>query len=176
MRIIAGRLGGRQFASPQGHRTRPMSDKVRGALFNTLGDISGLTLLDAFAGSGALSYEALSRGAAHAVAIDSDKSAQQTISENVKTLGLEDKLKLIKAKAGSWLNTTDEKFDLVLCDPPYADIQRNLLGRLAERVKLGGLIVMSLPPNIGFSRPANYQIVSQKTYGDATLWFYTRTS
>jgi 16S rRNA (guanine966-N2)-methyltransferase len=85
MRIIAGRLGGRHFASPQGRRTHPMSDKMRGALFNALGDIDGLSVLDAFAGSGALAFEAVSRGAGHAVAIDVDKSAQRAIAENIST-------------------------------------------------------------------------------------------
>jgi 16S rRNA (guanine966-N2)-methyltransferase len=75
MRVIAGFLGGRNFDSPGGHRTHPMSDKVRGAVFGVLGDIKGLSVLDAFAGSGALSIEAVSRGAKYAVAIDVDKRA-----------------------------------------------------------------------------------------------------
>src|SRR4051812_43097697 len=100
MRIIAGTMGGRTFSSPHGHRTHPMSDKMRGALFNTLGDIGGLTILDAFAGSGALSFEAVSRGARHATAIDSDRSAQQTITENIRSLSLNKHVKLIKASAG----------------------------------------------------------------------------
>jgi 16S rRNA (guanine(966)-N(2))-methyltransferase RsmD len=76
MRIIAGTLGGRTFESPHGRRTHPMSDKVRGSLFNTLGDIDGLTILDAFAGSGALAFEAISRGAEHVLAIEIDNRAQ----------------------------------------------------------------------------------------------------
>src|SRR3954464_3149409 len=96
MRIIAGRLGGRQFNSPKGHRTHPMSEKGRGALFNALGDISGLTVLDAFAGSGALSFEAISRRAASVLAIDSDKNAQRAIAENIASLGLSRQVKLIK--------------------------------------------------------------------------------
>jgi len=70
VRIIAGYLSGRQFNSPRSNRTHPMSDKARGGLFNSLGDISGLSLLDAFAGSGALSFEAISRGTASSVAVD----------------------------------------------------------------------------------------------------------
>ena len=70
MRVIAGRLGGRNFDSPKTQRTHPMSDKVRGALFNALGDLGGLTVLDAFAGSGACSLEAASRGATEVLAID----------------------------------------------------------------------------------------------------------
>src|ERR1700756_1715958 len=104
MRIIAGRLGGRRFASPRGHRTHPMSDKMRGALFNSLGELAGLSVLDAFAGSGALAFEAVSRGAKGAVAIDLDRSAQQAIAANITALGLQDQVKLVRASAGAWLS------------------------------------------------------------------------
>ena len=174
MRIIAGRLGGRNFASPRGHRTHPMSDKIRGALFNALGDIDGLSVLDAFAGSGALSYEAISRGAASALAIDSDQSAQQAIAGNVASLGLSNQIKLIKASATAWLSTTDENFDIVLCDPPYDDPQLKLLERLAERTKPNGLAVFSLPPSVKLDLSDSYELLQTKDYGDARLVFYRR--
>src|ERR1039458_7477259 len=97
MRVIAGFLGGRNFDSPGGHRTHPMSDKVRGAIFGVLGDIKGLTVLDAFAGSGALAIEAISRGAKRAVAIEVDKGAHTVITENIKALGIEDRIKAVRA-------------------------------------------------------------------------------
>lgn len=172
MRIIAGRLGGRTFDSPHGHRTHPMSDRVRGALFNTLGDIVGLTVLDAFAGSGALSFEALSRGASNAVMIEPDKSAQTTINKNIAGLRVPSQTKLIRAKAQSWLSTTDQRFDIVLCDPPYDDINQTLLTKLASRTVPGGTIVLSLPPNSGFKLPEPYELLGSKDYGDATLAFY----
>jgi len=95
MRIIAGRLGGRLFDSPHSHKTHPMSDKARGALFNILGDISGMSVLDPFAGTGAISFEAVSRGAAGAVAIELDKQAQKVITANIASLGLIHEVKLI---------------------------------------------------------------------------------
>ena len=174
MRIISGRLGGRQFASPHGHRTHPMSDKVRGALFNALGDIQGLRVLDAFAGTGALSFEAISRGASEAVVIDSDKNAQRTLTENVKTLGLKSQVQVIKASAGAWLSTTDESFDLVLCDPPYDELQINTLQKLAEQVKLEGILVLSFPPEHELAFGAEFEHLQTKHYGDATLVFYRR--
>jgi 16S rRNA (guanine966-N2)-methyltransferase len=176
MRIIAGRLGGRNFASPHGHRTHPMSDKARGALFNALGDIEGLSVLDAFAGSGALSYEAISRGAAQALAIDSDQNAQKAIADNIVSLGLKRQVKLTKASAGAWLSTTDEEFDIVICDPPYDDLQLNLLERLAGRAKPNGLAVLSLPPTAEFTLPDSYKLLTSKNYGDAQLVFYRRIS
>lgn len=174
MRVIAGRLGGLTFDSPSGHKTHPMSEKVRGALFNALGDISGLTILDAFAGSGALSIEAISRGADQAVAIDSDRNAQRVIDENTKVLGISDQVKLIRASAVAWLSTTEQSFDVVLCDPPYDHVQRQLLADLAGRVKPGGLLVLSLPPERPPSMPADLELLTSKQHGDAILHFYRR--
>jgi len=175
MRIIAGSLSGRQFVSPHGQRTHPMADKVRGALFNALGDISGLSVLDAFAGSGALSFEAISRGAGSALAIETDRQAQRTIAENSRQLGLGN-VKLIRAAAGAWLTTSQEMFDLVLLDPPYDKLQTSLLSELAARANPGGTIVISLPPDSDFQLPAtSYELLAKKSYGDASLDFYRRT-
>src|SRR3982751_643389 len=113
MRIIAGTLKGRIFQEPHGHRTHPMSDKVRGALFNALGDIEGLTVLDAFAGSGALSFEAVSRGAKDTIAIDHDRHAIRALKENVTSLGLDGSVKAINANSSSWSgNNPDTRFDI----------------------------------------------------------------
>lgn len=174
MRIIAGRLGGRSFKSPSGHRTHPMSDKIRGALFSVLGDISGLSVLDSFAGSGALSFEAISRGAANAVAIDSDRSAQQAITDNITDLGLGGVVKLIKSSAGAWLSTTDTVYDLVLCDPPYDDVKQTLLDQLVSRCKPHGVVVLSLPPRADIKLADDYELLSSRDYGDAELRFYRR--
>lgn len=174
MRIIAGGLGGRIFESPHGNRTHPMSDKVRGGLFNVLGDIDGLTVLDAFAGSGALSFEAVSRGAASAIAIDADKSAQNAIAANIGSLQLENQVKLVKAAAGAWENTNPEaQFDLVVLDPPYDNLQIELLNKLAAHAKASGIIIISHPPNVGEILPAtSYKLISTKSYGDAELSFF----
>jgi 16S rRNA (guanine966-N2)-methyltransferase len=172
VRVIAGRLGGRQFDSPHSFKTHPMSDKVRGALFNVLGDIEGLTVLDAFAGSGALIFEAVSRGAASAVAIDNDRAAQKVILENIRGLGLSKEVRLIKASANAWLQTSTEKFDIVLCDPPYNELQVNLLQRLAERVNPHGIAVLSWPGNIELPALNGLEQLEHRSYGDATLAFY----
>ena len=174
MRIIAGSLGGRNFASPHGHGTHPMSDKVRGALFNTLGDIEGLRVLDAFAGSGALAFEALSRGATSAMLIENDNAAQRAIAENIRELGLGSRAKLTKAAAGAWLDTSSETFDIVLLDPPYDHLQPLLLTDLAQLTVQGGVVVLSLPPNALFDLPDQFKQLVHKNYGDAELAFYRR--
>ncbi len=177
MRVIAGRLGGRLFDSPHTHRTHPMSDKARGALFNILGDIEGMTVLDPFAGTGALSFEAVSRGAASALAIDSDRSAQKTIEQNIRTLGVGEQVRLVKASANAWLTTNyDETFDLILCDPPYEDLQPNLLTRLAQRVVPDGLLVLSLPSSHPVLSFHGYSLAEEREYGDMKLVFYRKMS
>ncbi len=175
MRVVAGRLGGRLFDSPHSHRTHPMSDKARGALFNILGDIEGMTVLDPFAGTGALSFEAISRGAKEALAIESDRPAQKIIKQNIRTLGLENQVKLVEASANAWLTTNyDDQFDLVLCDPPHDDLQPNLLTRLAQRVMPNGLLVLSWPGDQEVPDFAKFNKVEQKSYGDMQLVFYRR--
>lgn len=175
MRIIAGQLGGQPFDAPTGHRTHPMSDKIRGALFNALGDVKGLEFLDAFAGSGAVGFEAVSRGASSVVAIDNDRTAQQCIARNIRQLNVSQKMTLVKASAAAWLSTTSNSFDVVVCDPPYDAIKPELIQRVAERTKPGGIVVLSLPPGADVVLDsANYVPLKAKNYGDAELQFYRR--
>lgn len=173
MRIIAGTHGGRIFASPVGHKTHPMSDKMRGALFNSLGDISGLTVLDAFAGTGALAFEAVSRGAARATLLENDRNAQRTIAENLELLGM-DSCKLVRAAAGPWLSTTEETFDLILLDPPYDNLQNGLLERLAQRLNHEGMLVLSWPGKQTPPSLNGLRLTDSKSYGDSSLHFYER--
>ncbi len=172
MRVIAGTLGGRVFDSPHAERTHPMGDKIRGALFNILGDIEDLEMLDAFAGSGALSFEAVSRGAASAVAIESDKQAQTTITRNIQTLGLDKQVKLVRATANAWLQTTEDTFDIVLLDPPYHDRQDVLLTQLVKRAKPDGLVVVSWPGDVAPPVFEDMACIVHRQYGDAQLLFY----
>ncbi len=177
MRIIAGSHKGQQFSSPHGHHTHPMSDKARGALFNVLGDVEGLSFLDAFAGSGALAFEAASRGAKAVVAIDKDTAAHSAIERNVKDLRLQKQVKVIKANAGGWsIHNMEKKFDIVLLDPPYDDIQTNLMTTIAIRhTKRGGLTVLSLPPKKDFQLDeTRFKLETSKSYGDASLAFYRK--
>lgn len=176
MRIIAGSLGGRTFDSPGGHRTHPMSDKIRGALFNMLGDITGLTIADLYSGSGAISFEAISRGASSSVAIEADKVAYATIARNIKTLSVDEHVKSHKMFVHSWLNRTNDQFDIVIADPPYDDLQYKTLDKLHEVVKPGGILVYSLPPSARLVLPDTCKKLSEKSYGDGTLVFYQKIS
>ncbi len=176
MRVVAGRLGGRVFESPRGHRTHPMSEKARGAIFNALGDIEGLSFLDAYAGSGALAIEAVSRGAAHVVAIDVDIDAVKAISSNISALGLEDFVQVLRKNVSGWSrNNQHRQFDVVLVDPPYDDIRPNVLERLLVHVKPGGLLVLSWPGNEQVRSFAHATTVAHKELGDIQLVFYRKT-
>src|SRR6185295_8236746 len=99
MRVIAGRLGGRRLVAPRGLATRPTSDRVREALFSMLGDVAGAMVLDLYAGTGALAIEALSRGAERAVFVENARPALAALHENLGSLGLEGKAKVLAQPA-----------------------------------------------------------------------------
>lgn len=176
MRVIAGALGGRQFDSPHGQRTHPMSERVRGGLFNPLGNIEGLTVLDAFAGSGALSVEAASRGAAHVTAIDIDNKAVRTIKSNIESLGLQNKIKAIHVSCVAWSNNNPGlQFDLIFAAPPYDDLKLTLLQKLTRHVKGGGIYVLDWPGKLEAPELAGLDMIKQSNYGDSQLVFYRKT-
>ncbi|MDB5170866.1 MAG: putative Methyltransferase [Candidatus Saccharibacteria bacterium] len=177
MRVISGFLGGRNFASPHGHRTHPMSEKVRGGIFGVLGDIKGLTVLDAFSGSGALAIEAISRGAKSAVAIEVDKGAHTIITENIKALGIDDRIKAIRAFANAWSTRHQaEFFDLIFIDPPYDKIPYRDLKVLPRHLKDDGVLVLSWPGKMEVLKFERLTKVMEKQYGDAQLVFYKKIS
>lgn len=132
MRIVAGIHKGRRLHAPPGRDTRPTSDRVREALFQMLGPLDGLHVLDLFAGSGALAIEALSRGAASAVLVDDDPRAVATIRRNLEPLGVD--ARVHRADALTFLRGwKGPPFDLVLADPPYSSAPR-LAGDLCHRL------------------------------------------
>lgn len=176
MKIIAGRLGGRHFNALSGNRTHPMSEKARGAMFNMLGDIKGLTVLDPFAGSGALSFEAISRGAESALLIEIDHTAQDMIKRSCEALGLEEQIRLIPGNCLGWSGRNkQQQFDLVLCDPPYDRILIGSIERLSTHVKIGGMLVLSWPKHLDTEELKTMEVVKVGKYGDAQLVFYRRT-
>lgn len=156
MRVIAGRLGGRKLIAPRGRGTRPTSDRVREALFSMLGPLDGLTVLDLFAGTGALGIEALSRGATSAVFVEKDASALAALRRNLAALGLDrpatgpaaglatrpgGEPPLVEVWQGDALAALDrataagEQYDLIFVDPPYAQAE-GWAPRLDERLPL----------------------------------------
>jgi len=126
VRVVAGEARGRRLVAPAGHDTRPTLDRVREAVFNSLASldaVGGARVLDLYAGSGALGIEALSRGAAHATFVDSDRAARQAVEQNLASTGLADRADIVSAEAAPHLRRLATSgvapFDLVLLDPPY---------------------------------------------------------
>jgi 16S rRNA (guanine966-N2)-methyltransferase len=146
MRIIAGSHKGARIFAPRGRDTRPTGDRVREAAFNLIGPVDGLDVLDLFAGSGAMGLEALSRGAASATFVESDRAAVRAIDRNLVKLGLE--ARVYPDDAARRLATeaaAGRRYDLVLIDPPYrmlAGFLPVLTTHLPNVVAPGGLVVV----------------------------------
>ena len=146
MRIIAGSHRGHRLVTPKGTDTRPTGDRVREAAFNLIGPVTGATVLDLFAGSGAMGLEALSRGAERAVFVESDRDAVRAIEANLDKLGLRaavmrgDAVRALAQEAAA-----GRRYDLVLVDPPYrmlADLMPRLQRHLAAVLAPDGLLVV----------------------------------
>ncbi|HVW46240.1 MAG TPA: RsmD family RNA methyltransferase [Solirubrobacterales bacterium] len=175
MRVIAGELKGQRLVAPRGRQVRPTSERVREAVFSTLGErVEGAVVLDLYCGTGALAIEALSRGAARATLVDRDI---RPALGNVERLGLAGRADLVRADAGSWLASASaqaERFDLVFVDAPYrlapdlaAELDRHLPGVLAP----GGRAVIES----GARSPlaiASLARLRQRRYGAADVSIY----
>ena len=174
MRVISGYLGGQNFESPNSHKTHPMSEKMRGALFGALGDIKGLRVLDAFAGSGAVSIEAISRGAKSAQAIEMDPAVHTVIQKNINKLGLGERVTATRAYCGAWSTRHQAvKFDVIVLDPPYDNIPYRDLKRMPRHLDENGILVLSWPSKMDPLTFEGLKLIKTKTYADGSLNFYS---
>ncbi len=188
LRITGGALRGRRFQGPKGDGTRPTSEKVREAIGSILvsrGRLDDARVLDLFAGTGALAFEALSRGAREAVLVDADRGCERVMRENARALGLEDRVRvrridlagapaaLAAALAGAG------PFDLVFADPPYDDVGR--VAPLLEALDRAALLADDAiavvehatrkPPEV----PSILAIAADYRYGDTAVALLART-
>jgi 16S rRNA (guanine966-N2)-methyltransferase len=176
MRIIAGELKGRRLAVPTWSGLRPTSDKLRETLFNVLAPrIVGARVLDAYAGTGAIGIEALSRGAEHVTFVDSDRRALKLIDTNVRRCGVGNRCAIIRIRLGEApLSLTPESFDLAVLDPPYD--QPDLTAALAavEPLIVGGGLVVVEHARRGRApaEGARLRRVRELVSGDSALSFY----
>ena len=181
MRIISGNLRGRKLFSSSGNHTRPTSDRVREALFNILSyRIETAAVLDLFAGTGALGIESASRGAGEVVCIDNSQTAIGTIQKNVRSLALEETLKIIKwdiARNLDCIHTAEPVFDLVFLDPPYdRELVEKAIANLhrSQSVKPGATLVVehSSREPLPEDRPF-LELTDQRKYGKTLVSFLT---
>lgn len=181
VRVIAGMYGGRKLDAPRGRTTHPMGERVRSALFNTImSELPSAEVLDVFAGTGAVGFEALSRGARRVEAIENSRLAQKVISNNIESLGLEDEYKLFRGRVSSYISThPDARFDIIFVDPPYYQINEHLstIEKLFGLLKPEGLMVLSKPGNSeSLVQPNGIVVVDNRSYGEAHLIYYRRKS
>ena len=182
MRITGGRWRSRALEAPRGIATRPTSDRVREALFSMLvsdgliGDDDGPRVLDLYAGTGALAFEALSRGASQAVLVEHGRDAVTTIRKNARALGAEDLLLLFDTKVERALPKIEGPFGVVFLDPPYADVLTpaftGILARAAALLAPGGALLLEhascdAPPEI-----SGLELDRSRRYGDTSLTIY----
>lgn len=172
-RIISGLYGGRNIKAPDTPATHPMSERVRNALFNIVGDeVKDARVLDAFAGSGSVGIEALSRGAAHTTFIERDSRAVVALEANVALFQLARQTSIVQADVAAWVDRCSDTFDIIIADPPYDDTQFSTIMKLTKLLKPNGLMVLSYPGR-GESPPDyGVVVVDNRSYGTAALTFY----
>lgn len=185
MRVIAGQFKGRKLAGPKGDVARPTSDKVREALFSILGPIDESSVLDLFAGTGALGIEALSRGAGHVTFVERDRTMRAIVMTNLQIVtgdepGLadvrhDDAIAFLKRAAGN-----DARFDLIFVDPPYADaakLAHDLADLLPQVLASDGRVVVECDRRTPLILEADTQdglqpglaLLSERKYGDTLV-------
>lgn len=178
-RVIAGSAGGRRLKAPPGQSTRPTADRVKEALFSSLGDLGGLRVLDLYAGSGALAIEALSRGAASAVVVEQDRRALAVIRENLASAGVAAAATVVGSSVAAFCaRPSGGPFDVVLADPPYRIGAEALAGDLAALAGAGALapgarIVLERDRRHPEPPPAGLRHDSDRSYGDTLLRYLT---
>ena len=179
MRVITGKARGVQLKTPEGMLTRPTSDRVKEALFSIIHfEIPGAKVLDLFGGTGQLGIEALSRGASKAVFVDAQENACKLIRENLKRAKMEREGQVVRGDYLQYLERCREKFDIILLDPPYAEVfLENALKKITEIdiLESNGIIVAERPLGKelpwefeGFERSKDYK------YGKTLLTIYRK--
>jgi 16S rRNA (guanine966-N2)-methyltransferase len=176
-RIIAGAARGRRLAAPKGLGTRPTSEKVRGAVFNLLGQFfEGGVVLDLYAGTGALALEALSRGCERAVCVEEDRAAAEVVRRNAEGCGFAGRVEVVRARVEQAVARLPAGgFDLVFIDPPYAAGPEAALVASERITRAGGRVVAEhdarRPPADAYGA---LQLSDRREYGDTGVSIYVR--
>ena len=183
MRIVSGRFRGRSLTAPEGSITRPTSDRARQALFDVLGhapwapDLEGARVIDLFAGSGGLGFEALSRGAAFCLFVETNEAARGAIRDNVEALGLFGETRVHRRDAtdlGLRPASTGGPFDLAFLDPPYRKgLGEQALTGLADGgwLKPDALVVFERAADEPAPAMEGFTVIESRCWGAAGVWF-----
>lgn len=176
-KITGGNLRSRKVNSPKGENVRPTPGRVKEALFSILApQLEGARFLDLFAGTGAIGFEAVSRGAESVVAVEAHRETAQAISEAVETLGIGKKLTVVAAPVDRALYRLEGKFDIVFADPPYAaELPLKMFELLRERDLLapGATVIFEHSARTILPQIPGYRSTREEVYGDVALAFFT---
>ena len=183
MRVVSGRFRGRNLVAPEGSTTRPTSDRARQALFDVLAhaawapELEGLRVIDLFAGSGGLGFEALSRGAAFCLFVETHEAARGSIRDNVEALGLFGETRVHRRDAtdlGQRPASAGAPFDLAFLDPPYRQgLGERALAALAGGgwLKPGATVVLERAADEAALQVEGFEVLDHRTWGAAGVWF-----
>lgn len=185
MRITGGVLRSRALRAPKGTSTRPTSDRVREAIFSMLaadgvlaGEGPGPRVLDLYAGSGALAFEALSRGAREAVLVEEGRDALAAIRDNARSLGLSAAAQIVAGRLPRALDRLEGTFELAFADPPYALVREaafaETLERIAARLAPGAVLVLEHAAEDEPSGGAALALDRRRRYGDSAVSLFRR--
>lgn len=173
MRITGGAFRGRILWSIKSNKLRPATDRLRETMFNILINMTSIkdsVVLDLYAGTGSVGIEALSRGAAHAVFVESDRRTSAVIKSNLANLGLSERGKVLNIKVEKYISNSEENFDIIFVDPPYSlnkktsDVISLIMGR--KLIKKGGIICIEHSKE--YIPPVDF-LVRQKKFGSTIL-------
>ena len=176
MRVTGGKLRGREFTQPSTRSVRPLSGKVIQALFDVVGPLDG-AVLDAYAGSGAAGFEALSRGAVLVEAVEANRPVARIIERNAQGLGLDWGYNLHVMTVETWLARPAQqdltpRYQLIIADPPYAQLDEHVLTRLGGHLARDGILVISHSGKRSSPVLESLVLMHSKVYGDSALSFY----
>lgn len=179
MRVITGTARGRKLTAPEGLDVRPTADKVKEGIFSAVQfELEGARVLDLFAGSGQLGIEALSRGAKHAVFVDSSLKSVRCINENLRNTGFERCSEVISRDSYNYIKLTAQSFDLIILDPPYRHSHiANILPFAAKKLKSGGIIICEYEKEAGEpSAPEGLSLRKTYHYGKISVSIFYKPS
>ena len=168
LRITGGFLSGRRIEWSEIAGTHPMGERQRLAIFNMLGDMRGARVLDLYAGSGALGIEALSRGAERCVFVERSRKCAVQIEAALEKLGLSEKAEVVVKTVGSVLETVDDKFDFVFCDPPYDRVEVDVMKMIPKVMARNGTLVVSHPEGVEIEF-GDLKTVKHRKYAGANI-------
>ena len=149
MRVITGSARGRKLQTPPGEEVRPTTDAIKESVFSIIQfSIEGRAFLDAFAGSGQMGIEALSRGAKHAVFLDNSRRSLEAVKKNLAATGLSDRAQVLSTDSLQYLSSTKNRFDLAFLDPPYeTGLLQQVLTLVPGVMNKGGIVICEHPAN-----------------------------